>query len=71
MADSRMLSHLLPSTDFQPASIEQGVMDSVDKEELNSKETKDSVLVLDNCILNIVKNKFSELLICSLSAVHP
>lgn len=46
-------------------------MDSVDKEELNSKETKDSVLVLDNCILNIVKNKFSELLICSLSTVHP
>lgn len=26
MADSRMLSHLVPSTGFQPASIEQGVL---------------------------------------------
>lgn len=27
MADSSMLSHLVPSTDFQPASIEQGVLE--------------------------------------------
>lgn len=46
-------------------------MDLVDKEELNIKETKDSMLILNNCILNIVKNTFSELLIYSLSAVHP
>lgn len=32
-------------------------MDLVDKEELNIKETKDSVLILDNCILNIVKKQ--------------
>lgn len=46
-------------------------MDLVAKEELNIKETKDSMLILNNCILNIVKNTFSELLIYSLSAVHP
>lgn len=46
-------------------------MDLVDKEELNIKESKASVLILDNCILNIVKNKFFELLIYSRSAVHP
>lgn len=39
------------------------LLDLVDKEEFNIKETKDSVLILGNCILNIVKN--------SLSAVHP
>lgn len=46
-------------------------MDLVDKEELNIKETKDSVLILDNCTLNIVKNKFSELLNYSLSDCAP
>lgn len=46
-------------------------MDLVDKEEFNIKETKDSMQLLDNCILSIVKNKFSGLLIYSLSAVHP
>lgn len=46
-------------------------MDLVDKEELNIKETKDSVLILDSCILNIVKKQIFWASELQFSAVHP